>query len=130
MKLTTKAAATVNILVTLIQIQEETGREWIAAKSIVERIGVSGQHIEQIFRLLREKNIVESRRNAGYRVDMNASLLSVFEAIDFKSKSAIHQQENKPWEVVSEMIRSQFSYMTIGELAIASHISACMDKVK
>lgn len=130
MKLTTKAAATVNILVTLIQIQEETGREWIAAKSIVERIGVSGQHIEQIFRLLREKNIVESRRNAGYRVDTNASLLSVFEAIDFKSKSAIHQQENKPWEVVSEMIRSQFSYMTIGELAIASHISACMDKVK
>lgn len=130
MKLTTKAAATVNILVTLIQIQEETGREWVAAKSIVERIGVSGQHIEQIFRLLREKNIVESRRNAGYRVDMNASLLSVFEAIDFKSKSAIHQQENKPWEVVSEMIRSQFSYMTIGELAIASHISACMDKVK
>lgn len=130
MKLTTKAAATVNILVTLIQIQEETGREWIAAKSIVERIGVSGQHIEQIFRLLREKNIVESRRNAGYRVDTNASLLSVFEAIDFKSKSAIHQQENKPWEVVSEMVRSQFSYMTVGELAIASHISACMDKVK
>lgn len=130
MKLTSKAAVTVNILVALIQLQEETEREWVRAKSIVERTGVSSQHVEQIFKLLREKHIIESRRNAGYKVNLNASLLSIFEAIDFKPKSAIHQQENKPWEIVSEMMRSQFSYMSIGELAVASHISASMDKVK
>ncbi|HCG7330531.1 Rrf2 family transcriptional regulator [Vibrio parahaemolyticus] len=130
MKLTPKAAVTVNCLVTLINIQEETGREWVRAKSIIERVGISSQHLEQIFRLLRESHIIESRRNAGYKVDLNASLLSIFEAIDFEPKRAIHQQENKPWEVVTEMIRSQFCYMSIGELAIASHLSSCLDRVK
>ncbi len=129
MKLTSKAAITVNILVTLIHIHQDSGKEWVRAKSIIERIGVSSQHIEQIFKLLREKNIVESRRNAGYKVDTNASLLSIFEAIDFKPKSAIHQQENKPWEIVSEMMRSQFSYMSIGELACASRINESFGKV-
>ncbi|UTZ44559.1 Rrf2 family transcriptional regulator [Vibrio campbellii] len=130
MRLTSKAAVTVHLLVTLIQIHEDTGREWVRAKSIIERTGVSLQHIEQIFKLLRERNIVESRRNSGYKVDANASLLSIFDAIDVQPKWSIHQQENKPWEVVSEMMRSQFSYMSIGELAIASHVSSSMDKVK